>query len=201
MKRWLQSAAALAVAGWMTIGAAMGADLKVGDSAPDFSLAGTDGKTYKLSELRGKHVVVAWFPKAFTGGCTKECNSLRTGKTDKAISITLLNGQKVELAASTGSGLDDFAVSFFTASCDTPETNQRYATELKLDYPILSDPSKKTAEAYGVVHEGREVPERWTFYIDPDGKILAIDKKVSTASHGGDIAAQLKKLGVPRKEK
>ena len=52
-------------------------DLKPGDKAPDFSLQGTDGKTYKLSDLAGKTVVVAWFPKAFTGGCTKECKSLK----------------------------------------------------------------------------------------------------------------------------
>ena len=52
--------------------------VKVGDMAPDFTLPGSDGKTHKLSEYRGKQaVVVAWFPKAFTGGCTAECKSLR----------------------------------------------------------------------------------------------------------------------------
>lgn len=71
---------------------------------------------------------------------------------------------------------------------------------MKLDYPILSDPSKEVAQAYGVVHEGRPVPERWTFYIDPQGKLLLIDKKVKSGSHGADIAAQLKKLGVPEKK-
>src|SRR5918996_3925225 len=53
------------------------AELKVGDTAPDFTLQGTDGKTHKLSEYRGKkNVVLAWFPKAFTQGCTIECKSL-----------------------------------------------------------------------------------------------------------------------------
>ena len=62
------------VAGVMAQGPA---ELKVGDMAPDFTLPGTDGKTHKLSEYRGKQaVVVAWFPRAFTQGCTIECKSL-----------------------------------------------------------------------------------------------------------------------------
>ena len=61
------------IAGWalgvMFIGGSLGAaELQVGDEAPDFELQGTDGKSYRLSELRGKAVVLAWFPKAFTGG-------------------------------------------------------------------------------------------------------------------------------------
>ncbi len=108
-------------------------------------------------------------------------------------------GRKFEVTASKGSGLDKFDVKFFTASCDTEETNTKYAKALKLDYPILSDPSKKTASAFGVVHEGRSVPERWTFYIGIDGKISAIDKKVSPKTHGTDVAAKLKSLGVPAK--
>ena len=68
-----------------------------------------------------------------------------------------------------------------------------------MDYPILSDSSKKVAEAYGVVHEGRPVPERWTFYIDPDGKILYVDKDVRAKTHGADVSKKLKELGVPKK--
>lgn len=52
----------------MTVGPAFSGELKVGDAAPDFELPGSDGKTYKLSDLKGKAVVIAWFPKAFTGG-------------------------------------------------------------------------------------------------------------------------------------
>lgn len=91
-------------------------------------------------------------------------------------------------------------MAFFTASCDTESTNKEYAASLKLDYPILSDPSKKVAKAYGVVHEGRGLPERWTFYIGKDGKILFIEKKVSTRTHGADIAKKLAELGVPKKK-
>ena len=102
---------------------------------------------------------------------------------------------------SKGSGLDKFDVAYFTASCDKADDNKRYAKELKLDYAILSDPSQKVAKAYGVVHEGRNVPERWTFYIGKDGKLLHIDKKVKAGSHGTDIAAKLKELGVAKAKK
>jgi peroxiredoxin Q/BCP len=152
---------------------------EVGDQAPDFELVGSDGKTYRLSDFRGKAaVVLAWFPKAFTSGCTQECKSLRE------------NGQ----------ALRQFNVAYFTASCDTPEENEKFAKSLDLDYPILSDPDKKAARAYGVVHDGRELPERWTFYIGPEGEILHIDKKVAVAKHGQDSVAQLEKLGIAKKK-
>ena len=150
----------------------MGEDLKVGDAAPEFELQGSDGKTYKLSDFAGKQeVVIAWFPKAFTGGCTKECASFRD----------------------EGDDLKKFNIAYFTASCDTAELNKKFAESLSLDYPILSDPSKKVAEAYGVVHAGRAVPERWTFYIDKEGKIQYIDKTVNAGNHGVDVAKQLEK--------
>jgi peroxiredoxin Q/BCP len=68
-----------------------------------------------------------------------------------------------------------------------------------LDYPLLSDPSKEVAKAYGVVDVDQPFASRWTFYIAPDGKILYIDKQVSPASHGKAVAAKLGELGVPRK--
>ena len=72
---------------------------------------------------------------------------------------------------------------------------------MELDYPILSDPEKSVAKAYGVVHEGRSLPERWTFFIGVDGNILAVDKKVNAASHGKDCAEQLGALNVARRKK
>ena len=110
-----------------------------------------------------------------------------------------LGRREVKLPASSGSGLDKFDVTIFTASCDEPDVNKRFADTLKLDYPILSDTSKDTAKAYGVVHDTRPVPERWTFYIGKDGKILFIDKGVNAASHGSDVVAKLKELGIPMK--
>lgn len=69
---------------------------------------------------------------------------------------------------------------------------------MEADYPILSDPTKTVAQAYGVV--GRlGFPNRWTFYLGPDGKILYVDKDVKTATAGRDIAARLEELGVARR--
>jgi peroxiredoxin Q/BCP len=91
-------------------------------------------------------------------------------------------------------------VAFFTASCDDAETNRKFAESLKLDYAILSDPEKGTAKAYGVVHEGRDLPERWTFYIDKDGVVKFIDKKVTPKSHGEDVTKKLEELGIAKKK-
>ena len=68
-----------------------------------------------------------------------------------------------------------------------------------MDYPILSDPGKSVAKAYGVVTPEREYPHRWTYYVGPDGKILYVDKEVKTKSAGADIAARLEALGVKKK--
>jgi peroxiredoxin Q/BCP len=150
----------------------------VGEKAPEFKLQGTDGKEYSLADFAGKKaVVVAWFPKAFTGGCTAECKDMRA----------------------SGDALRKFEVAYFTASVDEPQKNADFAKSLDLDFPILSDPTKKTAEIYGVVHAGRPVAERWTFYIGSDGKIKAVDKMVNTKEAGKDMAKKLEELGVPKK--
>ena len=98
-----------------------------------------------------------------------------------------------------GSGLDKFDVAVFTASCDTPETNKRYAESLKLDYPILSDPDRTVARAYGLTTKPKGNPARNTIFISKEGKIAYIDKAVRPGSHAADVAAKLKELGVPAK--
>jgi thioredoxin-dependent peroxiredoxin len=149
-------------------------DLKVGDQAPDFSLVGSDGKTHKLSDFRGKKaVVLAWFPKAFTSGCTVECKSLAA------------NGDKIR----------KFNVAYFMASVDQADANKGFAEQEKADFPILSDPSKETATAYGVLNKGG-FASRWTFYIGKDGKILGIDKAVQPKTSAEDMIAKLTEYGV-----
>jgi peroxiredoxin Q/BCP len=89
-------------------------------------------------------------------------------------------------------------VAYFAASVDTPEVNRRFAESLGVDYPILSDPGKQVATAYGVVTPDRQTAQRWTFYIGIDGKILYVDRKVNPLTAGRDIAAKLAELGIPR---
>lgn len=157
---------------------AVAAPLKEGDDAPNFELKGSDGKTYRLSDFKGKKpVVIAWFPKAFTGGCTKECKAM----------------------AEQGDQIRKYDVAYFTASVDDAEQNKKFAESLKVDYPILSDPTKETAKAFGVLNE-RGMANRWTFYIDKNGKIAHVDQKVNTETHGTDIANELKQLGTAAKK-
>ncbi len=164
--------------GLAILAGAAAAELKVGDKAPDFSMQGSDGKTYTLDQFKGKSgVVIAWFPKAFTGGCTKECKSFRANS----------------------KALKDLNVAYFTASVDTPELNKKFAESLDLDYPILSDPDKTVATAYGVLRPNGAVTNRWTFYIDKDGVIKEIDKKVDTEKAGENLASKVKELGLEGK--
>ena len=170
--------------------------VKVGDMAPDFSLQGTDGKTHKLSEYRGKQaVVIAWFPKAFTQGCTIECKSLAE------------NGDKIK----------QYDVAYFMASVDNIEDNTAFAkaTSVTLqgrngqptgtvvekkeaDFPMLADPTKATAMKYGVLNQAG-VANRWTFYIDKSGKITAIETAVRPATSAEDMIAKLDELKVAKK--
>ena len=153
------------------------AELKVGDMAPDFSLQGTDGKLHKLADYRGKKaVVVAWFPKAFTSGCTIECKSLAA------------NGDKIR----------KFDVAYFMASVDPLEGeggNLAFAKSESADFPLLSDPDKSVATKYGVL-SGRGFANRWTFYIDKSGKVAYIEKTVNPATSAEDMLAKLAQLNV-----
>ena len=152
------------------------AGLKVGDPAPNFKLQASDGKTYQLSDFKGKKaVVVAWFPKAFTQGCTIECKSL----------------------AANGAKIREYDVAYFMASVDPLDQNTKFAADNKADFPLLSDPSKETATAYGVL-SGAGFSNRWTFYIDKDGKIAYIDKAVRPASSAEDMIARMAELKVAK---
>jgi len=84
-------------------------------------------------------------------------------------------------------------------SLDEPEKNRAFAESLGAKHVLLSDPSGETAKAYGVTALGGLFAKRWTFYIDRDGVIREIDKDVSTASAGQDIARKLDQLGTPKR--
>ena len=149
-------------------------ELKVGDPAPNFTLQASDGKTYSLADYKGKRaIVLAWFPKAFTSGCTIECKSL----TEK------------------GHLIRKYDVVYFMASVDPLTDNKGFAEKEKADFPLLSDPTKATATAYGVLNE-RGMASRWTFYIGKSGRIAAIDKAVKPATSAEDMATKLGELGV-----
>ncbi|QTH64846.1 peroxiredoxin [Psychrosphaera ytuae] len=162
----------IALSATLLFSGAASADLKVGDMAPDFSMVGSDGKTYSLSDYKGnKAVVLAWFPKAFTSGCTIECKSL----------------------AENGHLLKNFNAQYFMASTDDVSDNTLFAQETKADFPLLSDPEGEVADAYDVSFMG--YAKRHTFYIDKTGKIVMIDKNVRPATSAEDMAKYMKMLG------
>ena len=173
---------ALAGLGLAAIPASAG-DLKVGDQAPNFKLQASDGKTYQLADFKGKEsVVLAWFPKAFTQGCTIECKSL----------------------AEHGDMIKKYNAQYFMISVDPIEGaqgNKAFAESQHADFPLLSDPSKATAGEYGVLNAERGFANRWTFYIGKDGKITGIDKQVKPATSAEDMAAMLKQLGTEERRK
>ena len=123
-----------------------------GDPAREFSLPASTGKTIKLADYLGKNtVVLAFFPKAFTGGCTKEMSGLRDSH-------------------------DQFAgaeAKIFGVSMDNVETQGKFADSLKLPFPLLADPDGKVVRAYGVYNDAGYA-NRVTFVIGKDGKVAKV---------------------------
>ena len=152
--------------------------LEVGQVAPDFSLQGSDGRTYSLADFKGKQAVaIAWYPKAFTKGCTIECKSL----------------------AENGDLIRAYDVAYFMASTDEVEVNKKFAESEKADFPLLSDPDGKVAKAYGVKMPVLNMAKRVTIYIGKDGRILKIDDDIKPATSAEDMARTLGELGVARR--
>lgn len=152
--------------------------LEVGEMAPSFELPGSDGQTYNLADYRGKQaVVLAWFPKAHTHGCTIECLSLAK------------NGDKIR----------EYDVSYFMASVDPLEVNEAFALETEADFPLLSDEDKSVAKAYDVL-SFIGFAKRHTIYIGKDGRIIKIDKKINPDTSAEDMINNLEALNIARKK-
>ena len=153
----------------------MSDELKVGDKAPDFSLPSGAGQTITLKSLRGKQVVLYFYPKDDTPGCTKEACSFRDEITqiEKAHAVVL------------GVSTDDLA------------SHQKFSKKYGLPFALLSDESMVVAKAYGVYKQksmyGRTYwgIERSTFVIDETGKLTAIFRKVKVDGHVEQVMTAL----------
>jgi peroxiredoxin len=130
--------------------------LNVGDMAPDFDLPSTQGKKVKVSDFRGKkNVVLAFFPAAFTGGCTKEMSGYQVG-------ISKFEGADTQV---------------FGVSTDDIPSQAEFAKKLSLSFPLLSDfATRKMVAAYGVLMPDRGIANRATFVVNREGKIAYIEE-------------------------
>jgi peroxiredoxin Q/BCP len=145
--------------------------LKVGDSAPDFTLLDQNGKSVSLNDFKGSNVVVYFYPKAMTPGCTVQACSLRDSKDElKTANITVLG-----------------------ISTDPVKSLKKFEEKDKLNFTLLSDPDHKVAEAYGSwglkKFMGREFMGtlRQSFLINGEGQIVHIMDKVDTKTHHDDV--------------
>jgi peroxiredoxin Q/BCP len=126
--------------------------LKVGDRAPDFTAEATDGRTITLSELRGRPVVLYFFPKAFTRGCTIETKRFRDSQ----------------------SKLTELGAEIIGVSSDNHKTQCDFAASVEAKFPMIGDSSGKVTKAYGVLWPIVAVPRRMTFVIDRAGVIAGV---------------------------
>lgn len=142
-------------------------DLKEGDVAPDFSAANAKGKEIKLSQLKGKNVVLYFYPKDDTPGCTIEAKEFTEMAAKFASADTLV-----------------FGVSYDDAACHTAFISKY---DLKVD--LLCDVGGQIAKAYG--SWGEKYPNRDTFLIDKQGKLKKIYRGVKPQGHANEILSQL----------
>ncbi|MGZ8867723.1 MAG: thioredoxin-dependent thiol peroxidase [Thermoanaerobaculia bacterium] len=149
---------------------------KEGDVAPNFRLPSTRGKNVTLKEFRGKDVILYFYPKDDTPGCTAEACSFRDHESDLAKSGAVVLG----------------------VSTDSLESHEKFQEKHHLNFPLLSDATADIAKMYGVWKEknlyGRRTwgVARRTYWIGADGRIRKIYKKVDTARHAEDILADMK---------
>ncbi len=149
--------------------------LEAGDKAPDFSLKNDNDETVKLSSYKGKKVVLYFYPKDDTPGCTAEACSFRDG---------------FEEIKKKGAAI-------FGVSTDSVESHKKFKEKYHLNFPLLSDTDKKVVNAYGVWKQkalyGKKYMgiERTTFVIDENGKIKKVFPKVKVDGHYDEVLAEL----------
>ena len=145
--------------------------LKEGDRAPDFRTTDANGKTIKLSDFRGQKVVLYFYPKDDTPGCTKEACSLRDGY----------------------SAFEEQGIKVLGASLDTEASHQAFASKYNLPFTLLSDTDHAVADAYGVYGEQTWGDKKFmgvarkTFLIDEQGKIKKVFDKVNVEAHADEV--------------
>jgi peroxiredoxin Q/BCP len=151
-------------------------ELTVGQKAPDFTVLNDKGEKVKLSDFKGKKVVLYFYPKDDTPGCTKEACAFRDG-------ISAIKKQGAEVLG---------------VSTDSVESHQKFKKKFELNFPLLADTDKKIVDAYGTWKEksmyGKKYMgiERTTFVIDEQGKILHIFPKVKVDQHYDEVLEALK---------
>ena len=146
----------------------------VGAPAPEFALPDQAGRTVRLADFRGKWVVLYFYPKDDTPGCTAEACSFR----DDQAKLTLLGAQVV------GVSLDDSA------------SHAAFAKKYSLPFQLLADTDAKVSASYGAVNNlvVAKFAKRYTFLIDPQGRIARAYLSVDTSRHSAEIIADLKRL-------
>jgi thioredoxin-dependent peroxiredoxin len=154
---------------------ASSSELKVGQKAPDFTVMNDNGEKVKLSDFKGKKVVLYFYPKDDTPGCTKEACAFRDG----------ISEMKKKGAVVLG------------VSADSVESHKKFKNKFDLNFPLLADTEKKIIEGYGVWKEksmyGKKYMgiERTTFVIDEQGKISHIFPKVKVDQHYDEVLKAL----------
>ena len=171
----LEGAFLVVAAGLTGVSAASAADAPaVGSPAPAVSLTSGEGQTVNLNDYRGKWVVLYFYPKDFTGGCTIEAHNFQAdlAKYEKAGAVIL------------------------GVSVDTAQSHKDFCAKEGLRFKLLSDPDAKVSAQYGSVmeYEGARLSARNTFIIDPQGKIARVFLKVKPATHSAEVLAALAEL-------
>lgn len=146
----------------------------VGAAAPGFTLVNNEGKQVSLNDYKGKWVVLYFYPKDFTSGCTLEAHNFQRdlAKYDAAKAVIL------------------------GVSVDTADSHKEFCAKEGLNFKLLSDPDAKVSDQYGSVMEynGMKLSARNTFIIDPSGKIAKVFEKVKPAQHSDEVLAALATL-------